>query len=107
MRLFTQPARKPRSPKCIYSAPLQIDNVQICENGDEIVFDGPARTLELCVSAEEIARRLAAWKKSRPASPHVRGYARLYVEHVMQATDGCDFDFLAGGSGSVVERESH
>jgi dihydroxy-acid dehydratase len=79
----------------------------VVENGDEIVFDGPARTLELCVSAEEIARRLAAWKKSRPASPHVRGYARLYVEHVMQATDGCDFDFLAGGSGSVVERESH
>jgi len=79
----------------------------VVENGDEIVFDGPARTLELLVSPEELARRLAAWKKSRPPSPHVRGYARLYVEHVMQATDGCDFDFLAGGSGSVVERESH
>ena len=37
MRLSTQPARKPRSPKCIYSAPLQIDDVQIDENGDVTV----------------------------------------------------------------------
>jgi dehydratase ilvD1 len=79
----------------------------IVRDGDEIAFDGPGRTLELLVSDEVIATRLAEWAKHRVASPHVRGYARLYVEHVMQANEGCDLDFLRGASGSVVERESH
>ena len=79
----------------------------VVRDGDEIVFDGPARRLELGVSAEELATRLAAWAKTRPPKPHTRGYARLYVEHVMQANEGCDLDFLTGASGSVVERESH
>ncbi len=76
-------------------------------NGDEILFDGPNRRLELVVSPEELAARAAAWKQSRPPRKYSRGYYRLYIEHVMQADHGCDLDFLTGASGSTVERESH
>jgi dihydroxy-acid dehydratase len=74
---------------------------------DEILFDGPNRRLELLVSPEELAARAAEWQQHRPAPKFSRGYYRLYVEHVMQADRGCDFDFLTGASGSIVERESH
>ncbi len=79
----------------------------VVQNGDEIEFDGPGRRLELKIPDEELARRLAQWQATRAPSPHARGYARLYVEHVLQANEGCDLDFLRGSSGSVVERESH
>jgi dihydroxy-acid dehydratase len=79
----------------------------VVRNGDEILFDGPKRKLDLLISDEELAERLAAWKRGHAQSPHRRGYYRLYVEHVMQADQGCDLDFLVGASGSVVERESH
>ena len=60
--------------------------------GDPITLDVPARRLELQVSGEEIARRLADF---RPPAPHYdRGYGRLFLEHVTQADQGCDFDFL-------------
>jgi len=77
----------------------------LVENGDMIELDVQARRLHLDVSDEELARRRAAWK---PASTeHPRGYANLYVEHVNQADVGCDLDFLVGGSGAPVPRESH
>ncbi|HME38046.1 MAG TPA: IlvD/Edd family dehydratase [Steroidobacteraceae bacterium] len=76
-------------------------------NGDEIVFDGPNRRLELLISPEELAARTQVWKRERPPPKYSRGYYRLYVEHVMQADQGCDLDFLTGASGSVVDRESH
>ena len=76
-------------------------------NGDEIVFDGPGRRLELAVGEEELARRAALWKQDRPPRKYSRGYYQLYIEHVMQADRGCDLDFLTGSSGSTVERESH
>lgn len=79
----------------------------IVKTGDEIALDGPGRSLKLLVPEQEIAARLTAWKKCRPAQPHQRGYYRLYVEHVLQADRGCDFDFLVGSSGSSVVRESH
>jgi dehydratase ilvD1 len=79
----------------------------VVRDGDEILFDGPNRKLELLISDAELAERLAAWKRSHAQSPHRRGYYRLYVEHVTQADQGCDLDFLVGASGSVVERESH
>jgi dihydroxy-acid dehydratase len=79
----------------------------VVRDGDEIEFDGPGRRLELRIPAAELAGRLAEWNRKRVPSPHARGYARLYVEHVLQANEGCDFDFLRGASGSVVERESH
>jgi dihydroxy-acid dehydratase len=79
----------------------------VVRDGDEILFDGPNRRLELLVTPQELAARIAAWNTSRPPPKHSRGYSRLYVEHVTQADAGCDFDFLTGGSGSVVDRESH
>ena len=77
------------------------------QNGDEILFDGPNRRLELRISNEELAARTVAWKKKQPPQKYSRGYYRLYIEHVMQADRGCDLDFLTGASGSIVERESH
>lgn len=66
------------------------------KTGDEIALDVPARTIELRVPQEEIARRLEEWT---PPQPHYgRGYGRLYLDHVTQADLGCDFDFLRGGS---------
>ncbi len=79
----------------------------VVQNGDEIVFDGAGRRLELLISDDELAARLAAWRQNRPPPKHARGYYRLYVEHVGQADRGCDLDFLVGASGSTVERESH
>ena len=76
-------------------------------NGDEILFDGPNRRLELLISAEELAARTATWKEHPAPQKYSRGYYRLYLEHVMQADQGCDLDFLTGSSGSIVERESH
>jgi dihydroxyacid dehydratase/phosphogluconate dehydratase len=43
----------------------------------------------------------------RPPAKYPRGYYRLYVQHVLQADQGCNLDFLTGASGSVVDRESH
>jgi L-arabonate dehydrase len=60
--------------------------------GDEIELDVPARRIELCLSPEEIGRRLAAYHPPVPA--YDRGYGRLYLDHVTQANLGCDFDFL-------------
>jgi L-arabonate dehydrase len=62
------------------------------ETGDEVELDTAGRTLTLHVSSEEIARRLAA----RPAAaPHYdRGYGWMFLQHVNQADEGCDFDFL-------------
>lgn len=66
----------------------------VVRTGDEILLDVEARRLELCVSDEEIARRLAAFT---PPPPHyVRGYGKLFLDHVTQAHLGCDFDFLRG-----------
>jgi dehydratase ilvD1 len=76
-------------------------------DGDEISLDGPNRRLELLISTDELAARTAAWKQRRPPPKYSRGYYRLYVQHVMQADQGCDLDFLVGASGSVVDRESH
>jgi dihydroxy-acid dehydratase len=76
-------------------------------DGDEILFDGPNRRLELMVSPEELAARSANWRQRQLPPKYSRGYYRLYVEHVMQADRGCDLDFLTGSSGSTVDRESH
>jgi L-arabonate dehydrase len=77
----------------------------LVETGDLIELDVAARRLHLDVTDEELARRRSVWKAPEP--PWERGYCKLYVEHVMQADRGVDFDFLVGGSGSVVARDSH
>jgi dihydroxy-acid dehydratase len=79
----------------------------VVHNGDEIVFDGEARKLDLLIGERELQARLAAWKAAKPPSKYTRGYYCLHIEHVLQADLGCDLDFLAGGSGSDVDRESH
>ena len=79
----------------------------IVRTGDEILLDGPARKLELLVNDSAIERRLAAWRAERPKPKYDRGYYKLYIDHVLQADRGADFDFLIGASGSLVERESH
>jgi dihydroxy-acid dehydratase len=66
----------------------------LVRDGDEIELDVPRRSLTLRVSDEELARRRAAW---RPRPPRFeRGYGRLFLDHVLQANEGCDFDFLRG-----------
>uniref|UniRef100_UPI0035B05BF4 IlvD/Edd family dehydratase n=1 Tax=Stella sp. TaxID=2912054 RepID=UPI0035B05BF4 len=77
----------------------------LVENGDMIALDVARRTLTLDVPEAELARRKAAWKA--PAPRHDRGYARLYIDHVLQADTGADLDFLVGKSGAEVARESH
>jgi L-arabonate dehydrase len=76
----------------------------LVKTGDIIELDVPARKLHLDVTDEELARRRAAWKAPEPPK---RGYYKLYVEHVQQADKGADLDFLVGGSGTTVTRDSH
>lgn len=64
----------------------------LVQDGDLIELDAEAGRLELLVDPQEIARRRARWQP--PASPHVRGYPRLFADHVLQAPEGCDLDFL-------------
>lgn len=74
------------------------------QNGDLISLDVEARTLSLLVDDAELQRRRAAWQ---PAQPHAaRGYVKLYIDHVLQANEGADLDFLVGGSGSDVPRDN-
>jgi len=74
------------------------------QTGDEIEVDVAARRIHLHVGDEELARRRAAWTKPAPRYP--RGYGALYSEHIGQADEGCDFDFL-GPLGAVAEPEIH
>ncbi len=76
----------------------------LVQTGDEIELDVSGRKLQLLVSENELARRRENW--TAPTGPP-RGYYRLYGEHVLQANQGVDFDFLVGGSGAAVPRESH
>ena len=77
----------------------------LVRNGDWIELDVEKRSLNLDIPAAELKRRRAAWKPT--ASEYDRGYARLYVDHVLQAHQGADLDFLVGKSGAKVARESH
>lgn len=61
-------------------------------NGDLIVLDVPNRRLDLLVAPDEIARRLAA--NAQAVSHYRRGYGWLFTQHILQADQGCDFDFL-------------
>ena len=81
------------SPEAAVGGPLAL-----VRTGDEIALDVEARTLTLCVDDDELARRRADWRP--PPRPVTRGYTRLYQEHVTQAHEGCDFDFLQGDAPS-------
>jgi dihydroxy-acid dehydratase len=77
----------------------------VVENGDEIELDTDARKLELHVSDAELNRRKAAWKPA--PDTWTGGYQRLYIDHVLQADQGADLDFLVGCRGAGIPRESH
>jgi dihydroxy-acid dehydratase len=77
------------SPEAAIGGPLAL-----VQTGDRIALDVEARSLQLLVDEAELARRRAAWKP--PVTPYARGYIRLYQQHVTQAHEGCDFDFLQG-----------
>lgn len=79
----------------------------IVQNGDVITLDGPGRALNLAISDAELQSRLTVWRANQPPPKYTRGYAKLYIDHVLQADQGCDLDFLVVASGSVVTRESH
>jgi dihydroxyacid dehydratase/phosphogluconate dehydratase len=75
------------SPESAIGGPLAL-----VQDGDEVELDIDNRRLHLHISDEELARRREAWQPPQPAFD--RGYPRLYVEHVLQAPYGVDFDFL-------------
>ena len=77
------------SPEAAVGGPLAL-----VRTGDEIVLDVQARLLALVVDDAELIERHAHWKP--PAQKFARGFARLYTQHVTQAHEGCDFDFLEG-----------
>ena len=64
----------------------------LVEDGDAIAVDVGEGRLDLEVAPDELERRRARW--TAPTSPHLRGWPVLHREHVMQAPDGCDLDFL-------------
>ncbi len=88
------------APEAAAAGPLAL-----VENGDGIYLDVASRKLHLEVSDEELARRRAKWRPQQ--STYDRGYYRLYIDHVLQADQGADLDFLVGRSGADVSRESH
>ncbi len=75
------------SPEAAAGGPLAL-----VRNGDRIKLSVKARRIELLVPEAELAKRKAAWKP--PVAVPARGYAKLYMDHVLQAEHGCDFDFL-------------
>jgi len=88
------------SPEAAVGGPLAL-----VRSGDEIVLDVPARRLDLLVPEEELAARREEWKAPEAHAP--RGWVWLYHQHVLQAHEGADLDFLQGGSGSAAARHSH
>jgi dihydroxy-acid dehydratase len=75
------------SPESAVGGPLAL-----VKNGERIRLSVKARKIDLLVPENELQRRKAAWKP--PVIPPARGYAKLYMDHVLQAEHGCDFDFL-------------
>jgi len=87
------------APESFVGGPLAL-----VQDGDLVELDVPARKLVLHVGDDELARRRAAWKKPPPR--YERGFGALYQQHVKQADQGCDFDFLEG-TAPTPEPEIH
>ncbi|HUN68268.1 MAG TPA: IlvD/Edd family dehydratase [Burkholderiales bacterium] len=75
------------SPEAAAGGPLAL-----VRNGDRIRLSVRQRKIDLLVPENELSKRKNAW--TPPAAPPARGYAKLYMDHVLQAEHGCDFDFL-------------
>lgn len=78
------------APEAAVGGPLAL-----VQEGDMITLDVEARVLRLEVSDEELAERMSHW--IAPEEPYTRGYGRLFLDHITQANQGCDFDFLHAG----------
>jgi L-arabonate dehydrase len=78
--------------------------IALARSGDMVTLDVPARQVRLDVDDHTLAARRAQWK---PSPLPERGWLRLYIEHVLQANDGADLDFLVGASGANVARDNH
>ncbi|MCP4384279.1 MAG: dihydroxy-acid dehydratase, partial [Hyphomicrobiales bacterium] len=76
----------------------------LVRTGDVIALNVEERSLTLEVAADEIDRRRTGWTAPEPA--HTRGYGKLFIDHVQQADEGVDFDFLEGKSGTPISRVS-
>ncbi|MDN3495719.1 IlvD/Edd family dehydratase [Planococcus sp. APC 4015] len=79
----------------------------LVQDGDLIDLDVAARTLTLLVSDEELAARVPSPRLAAAYATASRGWQQLYIDHVQQADSGADLDFLVGGTGQDVMRESH
>jgi L-arabonate dehydrase len=77
----------------------------VVQNGDIIELDVPNRRLQLHITDEELNLRLSKWQAPEP--PLKSGYWKLYVDHVLQADEGADLDFLVGKRGAFVPRDNH
>jgi dihydroxy-acid dehydratase len=87
------------APESFVGGPLAL-----VKTGDEIEVDVAARSIHLHVGEEELNRRRAAWPAPQPR--YARGYGAMFSEHIGQADEGCDFDFLAARA-QVPEPEIH
>ncbi len=77
----------------------------LVHNGDLITLDVAARLLHLHVDDDELARRQALW--TPPTPPLTSGYWKLHIDHVLQADEGADLDFLRGRRGAFVPKDNH
>ena len=84
------------SPEAFIGGPLAL-----VKNGDLITVDVPARRLHLEVSDEVLAQRRAQWRAPKPR--YERGYGWMFSRHILQADQGCDFDFLETAFGGPVD----
>ena len=87
------------SPESFVGGPLAL-----LQEGDIVDLDVPARQLNMRVSDDEFVRRRAAWRAKEGIYP--RGYGKLFMQHIKQADEGCDFDFLEG-TAAIPEPEIH
>jgi dihydroxy-acid dehydratase len=76
----------------------------LVKSGDLVELDVAGRKLTLCIADDEMARRRAAWKPGAPK--YQRGYGKIFAQHIKQADQGCDFDFLEG-TAATTEPEIH
>ena len=87
------------SPESFIGGPLAL-----LKEGDIVELDAPARQLNMRVNEDELAHRRAAWRPKEGIYP--RGYGKLFMQHIKQADEGCDFDFLEG-TAPIPEPEIH
>ena len=83
------------SPESYIGGPLAL-----LKTGDMVTVDVPGRSIHMQVSDEELARRKAEWKPQ--PKRFERGYGYMFSQHIMQAHDGCDFDYLETSFGAPV-----